>query len=193
MARAWLRKGSKTTLGPAAYLLRIHALLRRHFRFRSTTDYVPGPANSMADDASRLWHLSDLDLLSHFNLVYSQALPWTICHLRPNMHSALTMALLCKRSTPASFLPDPNHAPLPGFSGLSIVPSTPLTPHSPIWPTPFPTSKVFAQRYRSGSLAPNKKLVRARTVEAALRSIGQTVSSLGSPDPVPSTTSSSNN
>jgi hypothetical protein len=43
--------------------------------------------------------------------------------------------------------------------------------------------QVFAQRYRSGSLAPNKKLVRARTVEAALRSIGQTVASLGSPDP----------
>lgn len=29
-ARAWLRKGSKTTHGPAAYLLRIHALLQRH-------------------------------------------------------------------------------------------------------------------------------------------------------------------
>jgi hypothetical protein len=62
-ARAWQRKGSKATDGPAAYLLRLHALLQRHYHYRSTIDYIPGPINVMADDASRLWHLSDDSLL----------------------------------------------------------------------------------------------------------------------------------
>ena len=43
--------------------------------------------------------------------------------------------------------------------------------------------QVFAQRYRSGSLAPRGKPVRSRTVEDALRSIGQTFSGLGAADP----------
>ena len=157
-ARAWLRKGSTTTLGPAAYLLRIHALLQRHCRYRTTIDYVPGPANAMADDASRLWHLSDNALLAHFDSTFPQALPWTICHLRPKMHSALTMALLCKRSMPVSFLPGPSLEPLPGFSGLTTVRSTALTQHSPIWPTPYPSSKCLPSAIGPGTSPPIKNL-----------------------------------
>lgn len=157
-ARAWLRKGSKTTHGPAAYLLRIHALLQRHFRCRSTIDYVPGPANAMADDASRLWHLSDLDLLTHFNSTFPQAQPWLLCHLRPEMHSALTMALQCKRSLPALFLPEHVPATLPGFSGNLTVPSTKSTPFSPMWSTPYPSSKSLPNVTAPGPLPPIKNL-----------------------------------
>jgi hypothetical protein len=46
----------------------------------------------------------------------------------------------------------------------------------------LPFFQVFAQRYRSGTLAPNQNPVRARTVEAALRSVGQTMASLGAVD-----------
>ena len=63
-ARAWQRKGSATTLGPAAYLLRLFALHQRHYRYCSTFDYLPGPINVMADDASRRWDLSDDQLLT---------------------------------------------------------------------------------------------------------------------------------
>ena len=64
-ARSWQRKGSTTTLGPAAYLLRLQALHQRHHRYLNQSDYIPGPANAMADDASRLWHLPDTAFLAH--------------------------------------------------------------------------------------------------------------------------------
>ena len=157
-ARAWLRKGSKSTSGPAAYLLRLHSLLQRHYRYRSTVDYIPGPANAMADDASRLWHLSDDALLAHFASIYPQDKPWTICHLRPEMHSALTMALQCKRLPPVLFLPAQNLAPLPGFAGPITVPNIPLTLSSPRWPTLFPSSKCLPNVIDPAPLPPIKHL-----------------------------------
>jgi hypothetical protein len=120
-ARAWHRKGSATTIGPAAYLLRLNALHQRGFRYRATIDYLPGPLNVMADDASRLWHLTDDALLAHFNLLYPQTVPWTLSHPRPEMLSALISALLCKRSDLASFLPGPTHETPIGFDGSHIV------------------------------------------------------------------------
>ena len=50
-ACSWQRKGSTTTLGPAAYLLRLQALHQRHHRYLNKSDYIPRPANAMADDA----------------------------------------------------------------------------------------------------------------------------------------------
>jgi hypothetical protein len=43
--------------------------------------------------------------------------------------------------------------------------------------------QVFAQRYRTGAFPKQRKSVRARTVEDALRSIAQTFTGLGQPDP----------
>ena len=48
---------------------------------------------------------------------------------------------------------------------------------------PVSILQVFAVRYRSGQIAPHNKQVRGRTVEGALRSIGQTLASLGAQDP----------
>ena len=48
---------------------------------------------------------------------------------------------------------------------------------------PIPYLQVFARRYRDGRLAPSGRQVRSRTVEDALRSIGQAFSALGAPDP----------
>ncbi len=120
-ARAWQRKGLCTTLGAAAYLLRLLSLHQRHFRYRATFDYLPGPLNVMADDASRCWDLSDDALLTHFNLSYPQTKPWNILPLRPDINSALISALFCKRCAPVSFLPVLNPATLPGFDGKPIV------------------------------------------------------------------------
>jgi len=49
-------------------------------------------------------------------------------------------------------------------------------------PDPIPYLQVFAQRYRDGRLAKNGFPVRSRSVEDALRAIGQTMASLGSTD-----------
>ncbi len=43
--------------------------------------------------------------------------------------------------------------------------------------------QVFGQRHRTGHLAPSKRPVKSRTVEGALRAVGQTFASVGSPDP----------
>jgi hypothetical protein len=48
---------------------------------------------------------------------------------------------------------------------------------------PVPFLQVFAYRYRHGTIAPSKRTVRSRTVEGALRSVGQTFASMGSQDP----------
>ena len=140
-ARSWQRKGSTTTLGPAAYLLRLQALHQRHHRYLNQPDYIPGPANAMADDASRLWHLTDTAFLHYLNLTYPQSKPWKLCTLRPAMHSALIMALQCKRSEPAQFLHAPDLKTIPGFDGATIVTSWDSTPSSTMWTTRSQSSK----------------------------------------------------
>jgi hypothetical protein len=140
-ARSWQQKGSRATLGPAAYLLRLSSLHQRHHRYRVTTDYIPGPINVMADDASRLWHLSDAALLSHFNSTYPQTASWQLSPLRTDMLSALTTALLCKRSEPASFLLAPNLVTQIGFDGSPIVQTWNSTLRFATNPMPSPSSR----------------------------------------------------
>jgi hypothetical protein len=48
---------------------------------------------------------------------------------------------------------------------------------------PVPALQLFASHYRSGSASPSKRPVRARTVEQALRSVGQTLAGMGHHDP----------
>ena len=48
---------------------------------------------------------------------------------------------------------------------------------------PVQPLQVFAELYRDGTIAPSGDIVRARTVEGAVRSIGQTIASVGGPDP----------
>jgi hypothetical protein len=58
-----------------------------------------------------------------------------------------------------------------------------LDPLLPDVPDKLPFLLLFAQRYRCGSLSPSRLTVRSRTVEDALRAVGQTFAGLGSPDP----------
>jgi hypothetical protein len=69
--------------------------------------YLPGSLNSMGDDASRRWDLSDDELLTHFNLSYPQPMPWQLFHLNSTMLSAMTSMLHRKRLPLASFLIKP--------------------------------------------------------------------------------------
>jgi hypothetical protein len=48
---------------------------------------------------------------------------------------------------------------------------------------PIPFLQVFAWRFRAGKINTSKRRVRSRTVEGALRSVGQTLAGMGSPDP----------
>jgi hypothetical protein len=129
-AAAWQSKGSTTTTGPAAYLLRLQALHQRQHRYVSRVSHIPGVANAMADDCSRLWSLTNDALLAHFNLHYPQDTPWQLLHLRPQMFSALTSALHRKRHALPSSLPayvPPIELGISGKNSVSPWTSTPCS------------------------------------------------------------------
>jgi hypothetical protein len=120
-AQAWQRKGSTTTTGPAAYLLRLQALHQRHHRYLPSTQYIPGPANAMADDCSRRWDLTDTELLTHFATRYPQTKSWRLCHLRRELLSSLTSALQKRRPDPEYMLPPKTNWTNLGKSGFNSV------------------------------------------------------------------------
>ena len=122
-------KGSITSQAAAAYLLRLSSLHQRHFRYLALFDHINGPANAMADDCSRLWHLTDSQLLSYFEQTYPQAKPWQLVHLRPEMLSALTSALRATSPDLPPVLNVPTHTTTPGRSGSISVPSTTSIPY----------------------------------------------------------------
>ena len=127
----WHHKHSATTTGPAAYLLRLNSIHQRHFRYVSKAGYIPGPANAMADDCSRLWHLTDSQLLAYFDRVYPQPQPWQLAQLRPEMLSSLISALQKERPDLESLLNKPPTKTPIGSSGKPLLPrSTALTPTS---------------------------------------------------------------
>ena len=45
----WQHKGATTTLGPAAFLLRLQGLYQRFYRYVPLCDYIPGSLNTMTD------------------------------------------------------------------------------------------------------------------------------------------------
>jgi hypothetical protein len=77
----WQRKGAVSNSRPAAQLLRLQALNQPRHQYVRTYDYLPGPANAMADACSRSWGLRDSQLLLHFNASFPQTQPWRLCPL----------------------------------------------------------------------------------------------------------------
>jgi len=127
----WNRKGSTSTTGPAAYLLRLQALHARHHRYVPLHDFIPGHLNRLADEASRRFHLTDDEILSHFDQHYPQPRAWKLLTLRPAMHSALISCLHRKRVDPPSVLHEPVAQTSIGDTGWSSVPRTPWIPTTP--------------------------------------------------------------
>jgi hypothetical protein len=78
VAQTWQQRGSATTNATPAYLLRLQAIHQRFHRYMPLLSYLPGKLNTMADDASRLWHLFNQQLLTHFNTNYPQYLSWQL-------------------------------------------------------------------------------------------------------------------
>ena len=141
---SWRGKGSVTTTGPAAYLLQLSALHRRHHRYKTEIHFLPGALNIMADDCSRRWDLNDSQLIRYFNLTYPQPTSWQLCHLTPEMHSALTSCLHRKRSKPESFLRAPKRHTTPGPFGVRFAPLSLSTLSFQMWPIPFRSSRPLA-------------------------------------------------
>jgi hypothetical protein len=141
-ALAWQTKGSTTTTGVPAYLLRIQALHQRHFRYLVRLAHIKGDHNVMADDCSRLWHLTDDELLTYFAFHYPQSEPWQLCHLRPEMISSLISALRKQRPAPESLLSTVIGEIVPGTIGPSFVAPSRKTQH-------YETSQTQSTSYKS--------------------------------------------
>jgi hypothetical protein len=58
-----------------------------------------------------------------------------------------------------------------------------IDPYLRTWADTVPILQVFGKRYRDGRMAPLKNPVKARTVENALRPVGQAHARLGGADP----------
>jgi hypothetical protein len=132
------KKGSTTTKGAPAYLNRLLALHQRAHHYLSRHDYVPGPINAMADDASRRWDLDDQQLLTHFNQSYPQQLPWKLAHLPSQLVSPVIYSLQGIRS-PMPLLPVPAPQPPPppaGTNGHSFATTANSNLSPPMWSTP---------------------------------------------------------
>jgi hypothetical protein len=126
---AWKKKGAASSSGPVAYLLRLHALHQRHHRYLPLHDFITGVTNVLADQCSRHFHLTDAQLLSHFNASFPQTMPWRMCHLLKETLSAMISALSKRRPALASLLNAPERRMRIGTVGKSFASRTTL-PHS---------------------------------------------------------------
>jgi len=95
-----VHKGAVSGPGPAANLCRYASDHQRANRYCHLASFLPGEANVMADDASRLQHLTDAAFLQHFQQAYPQPQPWVLLHLPPETSSQLTSRLLSRQSAP---------------------------------------------------------------------------------------------
>jgi hypothetical protein len=140
----WQRKGSATTTAAPAHLLRLFGVHQRFHRYVPRHDYIPGLSNPMADDASRLFTLSNSNFLSHFNSTYPQKKSYKLVTPTSQMVSSVISALRKKRCNVESLLADP---PPPAHTGTNGT-SSQLTWAS----TPFSKpSKTKYQSYKSSS------------------------------------------
>ncbi|KAI2491522.1 hypothetical protein MHU86_23050 [Fragilaria crotonensis] len=161
-AVAWSNKGSATSLTARAHLLRFKALHQRAYRYVDRTHYLPGPVNVMADDASDL-------LANAAPLVRDQCYAdWC----------TLTDSAAGRGSAQRSATAATSWALWQTFCTSVGIDALRLAARDPI-----PLLQLFAHRYRSGTVAPGRRPVRARTVEDAIRAVGQAYTGMGAPDP----------
>lgn len=150
-------KGSTTTDGPAAYLCQLSSLHQRYHRYCSELSFINGVENVMADDASRLQHLTDAQLLDHFNSNYPQELPWTICPPRSWTHTSVTSALRRRGNFKHMLLPPKNMLRLKCGGGESFA----LNSRSQsTWPgalTPSKSFKSTSSASATGTTTPGAK------------------------------------
>jgi hypothetical protein len=132
----WQKSGSTTTTSAPAYLLR--AQLLEHYHRYNASNFLPGPVNIIADDASCLLSLSPHQLVSHSNRQYPQSTLWVFAPLWLQLLSAVISAQRSKQ---------PNGAPFVSTS-VSI-------PDSLWWGGAIFLLQVFAHRYCTGAIAPS--------------------------------------
>ena len=119
-----VRKKAVSSTGPAAKQCIFAAEHQRQHRYCHVSQYLPGEANVMADDASRLQHLTDSAFLSHFNSQYPQHKPWQLLQPPPESTSKLISNLLSPSRAKPTPLATATHKPPPSATGSSSATSS---------------------------------------------------------------------
>ncbi|CAJ1944687.1 unnamed protein product, partial [Cylindrotheca closterium] len=139
-AVSWRTKGSSTSRKAKARILRLAAGLQREQRAHHRIGHLSGTNNRMADDASRLWHLSDAKFISYFNRTYPQINSWQLYRMPNAVNSLMTSVLLNSESNAESVLQELQRHTLSGPHGLPSATASPLVSgrrslahHPPLW------------------------------------------------------------
>jgi Reverse transcriptase (RNA-dependent DNA polymerase). len=167
----WQRKGSTTSDNVPPYLLRLLGMHQRIHHYVPHHDYVPGGSNPLADDASRMFHLSNHDFLTHFSTHYPQEQSYQLVTPTPSMISAVISALHSKPYNVESLqgeLPAPTPTGAPGSSTQLHWASTPFSK----------PSKTRYQSYRSSSSEYVKEHLHATAVPSSLERLKITYGAL---------------
>jgi hypothetical protein len=151
----WERKGSCRGNSPPAYLLRLFGIHQRLHRYVPRHDYIPGLSNPMADDASRLFHLSDADFLKHFAAHHPQTPFYKHVTPTPQLVSAAILALRKKTSAVESLQVAPPPPTATGQSGSSTQIEWASTPFSKPSRTKYPSFKSSSTAYDPADIMPS--------------------------------------
>ena len=92
-AQGWSNQGSVSLETAVSPILRDLALLTHNPKIYSSVQRISGMDNNMADDASRLTHLTDNMFLCHFDLTFPQKILWRLLTLPSGCKRQLTSIL----------------------------------------------------------------------------------------------------
>ncbi|CAJ1940829.1 unnamed protein product [Cylindrotheca closterium] len=126
-AVSWRTKGSSTSRKARARILWLAAGLQREQRAHHRIGHLCGTNNRMADDARRLWHLSDAEFISYFNRTYPQINSWQLYRMPNAVNSLMTSVLLNSESNAESVLQELQRHTLSGPHGLPSATASPST------------------------------------------------------------------
>jgi hypothetical protein len=124
---AWVSKGSPTTTGPPAFLLRQLARDCRDARATVYSVFTPGSSNTIADFLSRSFALSDSAVLQHLQHHFPVKPPWKLVKPPNTITSELNSLLLRKVPQQESQLverPQPTQVGPYGQTFASVSPAT---------------------------------------------------------------------
>jgi hypothetical protein len=129
-AVSWCTKGSTSSTGPAAHLLRWLAQISRSNLVSLSAFHVPGTSNTLADFCSRSFHLTDQEFLHHLNTHFPINPSWTLAQVPSALICKLNSSLSCEMSPWESLASAPiQQTPLGTFGKPSALTLT-STPHS---------------------------------------------------------------
>jgi hypothetical protein len=125
--QAWVHRGSKSSIGPPAWLLRHLAQTCRSHNSLLFPIFTPGTTNTIADFLSRSFHLTDAMVLHELQNIAPIQPPWKLVTPPAATTSAMNCALLNKKLPEPSLQAVPRALAPPGPYGPTFVSRSPVT------------------------------------------------------------------